>query len=142
MKAEICNSCTHRHDCRRRGYLAHTEDAQDGRVVVTTVARLTTISDAMWQRIGGVICDEDVLPGLFQRFTVLASDLRRAIKYTDRRRAREEAKGRGRHLPFTRRVESLLAIQPLLQAILCILRSPRRKPAHFSTTCRSPASRS
>jgi hypothetical protein len=86
---EVCTHCELRAECEQFGYVAHTAQAKRARVLVTTVAKLARLSDALWDKIGAVIGDEDILPGLLGEEFVLRRDLTRAIRYLRRVEKRE-----------------------------------------------------
>jgi len=103
---EVCTHCELRAECEQFGYVAHTAQAKRARVLVTTVAKLAQLSDALWDKIGAVIGDEDILPGLLGEEFVLRRDLTRAIAYL-RRAERRERRGP--------RMATLYKMLPLLE---------------------------
>lgn len=124
VMGEVCKECPLRTECSQRGYLRHTEDAYDARVVVTTLARLATLPDRLWESVSGVIADEDVTPGLLQTSWVYERSLRRAKAYIERRVKRSEqrlARPGGR---MSSRAAALRAALPLVDGVLSVLRGP------------------
>lgn len=122
---EVCaGACPFREACRLHGYLGDTQRALEAHVIVTTVQRLISISEKFWRRVGAVVCDEDVMPGLMEEVWILPSDLRRAVRSIES--AVAKARSRGRTLPSTLRARE--AILPLLRAVEAALKGHGSAP--------------
>lgn len=119
VKTEVCGKCPWKEECAGHGYLLHTEQALGASVIVTTVQRLGSLHDDVWAGVAGVICDEDVMPGLVEQFWVRGTDLRRAQRYIAGRLARAQRQGRGP----SRRLQALTSALPLVRAALDAIRS-------------------
>lgn len=109
---EVCGACSHTAWCKSSGYVRHSRDAEGALVVVTTAAKLRGLSQAQWDAVGAVLCDEDVLPGLLHSVSVRRGSLTRALRYVERK---------GQRLRPGREASAILRLRPLVEAMVVAL---------------------